>query len=82
MFGLWLRILKIRSSTLEKRIQLDKLIHEIKLHQIIGPQLCLLNEWAKLEAKNHGAVSRVIRKLSAILGRVPLNEDAKVYIAY
>ncbi|MBA0604328.1 hypothetical protein Godav_016997 [Gossypium davidsonii] len=78
LFGVWLRILKIRNSTLEKRIQLEKLIHEIKLHQIVGPQLCLLNEWAKLEAKNYEAVSRVIRKLSAVLVRVPLNQDAKV----
>ncbi|PPD87552.1 hypothetical protein GOBAR_DD15515 [Gossypium barbadense] len=78
LFGVWLRILKIRNSTLEKRIQLEKLIHEIKLHQIVGPQLCVLNEWAKLEAKNYEAVSRVIRKLSAVLVRVPLNQDAKV----
>ncbi|XP_012446992.1 QWRF motif-containing protein 7 [Gossypium raimondii] len=78
LFGVWLRILKIRNSTLEKRIQLEKLIHEIKLHQIVGPQLCVLNECAKLEAKNYEAVSRVIRKLSAVLVRVPLNQDAKV----
>ncbi|XVF49388.1 hypothetical protein PTKIN_Ptkin04bG0007600 [Pterospermum kingtungense] len=77
LFGVWLRILKIRNSTLEKRIVLQKLIHEIKLHQIVGPQLCLLNEWVKLEGKNCEAVSRVIRKLSAILVRVPLIHDAK-----
>lgn len=77
---MWLRILKIRNFTLEKRILLKKLIHEIKLHQIVGPQLGLLNEWVKLEGKNYEAISRVIRKLSAILVRVPLIQDAKVYI--
>ncbi|XWS47681.1 hypothetical protein CRYUN_Cryun13aG0004900 [Craigia yunnanensis] len=77
LFGVWLRILKTRNSSLEKRILLQKLIHEIKLHQIVGPQLCLLNEWVKLEGKNYEAVSRVIRKLSAILVRIPLIQDAK-----
>ncbi|XP_022716334.1 QWRF motif-containing protein 7-like [Durio zibethinus] len=77
LFGVWLRILKIRNSTVEKKILLQKLIHEIKLHQIVGPQFCLLNEWVKLEGKNYEAVSRVIRKLSAILVRVPLIHDAK-----
>ncbi|XVE56401.1 hypothetical protein DITRI_Ditri04bG0005900 [Diplodiscus trichospermus] len=77
LFGVWLRILKIRNSNLEKRILLQKLIHEIKLYQIVGPQVCLLNEWMKLEGKNYEAVSRVIRKLSAILVRVPLIQDAK-----
>ncbi|XVF11210.1 hypothetical protein REPUB_Repub08aG0006400 [Reevesia pubescens] len=77
LFGVWLRILKLRNSILEKRILLQKLIHEIKLHQIVGPQLCLLNEWVKLEGKNYEAISRVIRKLSGILVRVPLIQDAK-----
>ncbi|KAK6250431.1 hypothetical protein SCA6_004436 [Theobroma cacao] len=77
IFGVWLRILKIRNSTLEKRILLQKLMHEIKLHRILGTQLCLLNEWVKLEGKNYEAVSRVIRKLSAILVRVPLVQDAE-----
>ncbi|XWS60109.1 hypothetical protein CRYUN_Cryun07bG0006200 [Craigia yunnanensis] len=47
LFDVLLRIIKIRNSTLEKRILLQKLIHEIKLHQIVGPQLCVLNEWMK-----------------------------------
>ncbi|KAE8710656.1 hypothetical protein F3Y22_tig00110319pilonHSYRG00071 [Hibiscus syriacus] len=77
LFGVWVRILKIRNSTLEKRILLEKLNHEIKLREIVGPQLRLLNEWLKLEAKNFEAVSRVIRKLSAILVRVPLIQETK-----
>ncbi|GMI76626.1 QWRF domain containing 7 [Hibiscus trionum] len=77
LFGVWLRILKIRNSTLEKRILLHKLRHEIKLHEIVGPQLSLLTEWVKLESRNLEAVSRVIRKLSAVLVRVPLIQDAE-----
>ncbi|KAK8583727.1 hypothetical protein V6N13_109122 [Hibiscus sabdariffa] len=77
LFGVWLRILKKRNSTLEKRILLQKLRHEIKLHETVGPQLRLLNEWVKLEGRNLEAVSRVIRKLSAVLVRVPLVQEAK-----
>ncbi|KAK8586587.1 hypothetical protein V6N13_010175 [Hibiscus sabdariffa] len=78
LFGVWLRILKKRNHSLEKRILLEKLRHEIKLHEIVGPQLRLLHEWVKLEGKNLEAVSRVIRKLSAVLVRVPLVQEAKV----
>ncbi|OMO98171.1 hypothetical protein COLO4_14100 [Corchorus olitorius] len=77
VFSVWLRVLKIRNSNLEKRILRQKLMHEIKLHQILGPQLNLLDEWVKLERKNYEAISRVIRKLSAILVKVPLTQDAK-----
>ncbi|OMO94864.1 hypothetical protein CCACVL1_05731 [Corchorus capsularis] len=77
VFSVWLKVLKIRNSNLEKRILRQKLMHEIKLHQILGPQLNLLDEWVKLERKNYEAISRVIRKLSAILVKVPLTQDAK-----
>lgn len=63
---------------LEKRIQLRKLKHEIKLCQIMNPQMKLLNEWGKLEGKNLEAVGRLTRKLTALSFKLPLEDDVKV----
>ncbi|KAK9994986.1 hypothetical protein SO802_024689 [Lithocarpus litseifolius] len=77
IFSVWIRILKMRKTILEKRIEMQKCKLEIKLHQIINPQILLLNQWAKLEKKNQESVSRVVRKLSGISVRLPLVEGAK-----
>ncbi|XP_050253920.1 QWRF motif-containing protein 7 isoform X2 [Quercus robur] len=77
IFSVWIRILKLRKAILEKRIEMQKFKLEIKLHQIINPQILLLNQWAKLEKKNQESVSRVVRKLSGISVRLPLVEGAK-----
>ncbi|KAJ0043491.1 hypothetical protein Pint_17187 [Pistacia integerrima] len=76
LFSGWVRVLKMRNSILEKRIQVQKLKYEIKLCQILNPQIRLLNEWSQLDGKNCEAVSRVTRKLSALSVKVPF-EDAK-----
>lgn len=68
----------MRNSILEKRIRIQRMKYRIKLYQIIYSQDCLLKEWAKMESKNSEAVGRVIRKLSAISIRLPLDDDAKV----
>ncbi|XP_030936002.1 QWRF motif-containing protein 7 [Quercus lobata] len=77
IFSVWIRILKLRKAILEKRIEMQKFKLEIKLHQIINPQILLLNQWAKLEKNNQESVSRVVRKLSGISVRLPLVEGAK-----
>ncbi|XP_057475933.1 LOW QUALITY PROTEIN: QWRF motif-containing protein 7 [Actinidia eriantha] len=77
LFAVWLRITMLRNSILEKRMQAQRLQHEIKLHEIINPQISLLKEWAQLETKNSEAVGRVTRKLSAISIRLPLVQEAK-----
>lgn len=78
IFSVWIRILKMRKSILEKRIQMQKLKLEIKLHQIINPQIILLNQWAnKLEKRNQESVSRVARKLLGKSVRLPLVQGAK-----
>ena len=74
--------MKLRKAILEKRIEMQKFKLEIKLHQIINPQILLLNQWAKLEKKNQESVSRVVRKLSGISVRLPLVEGAKVLPFY
>lgn len=59
-------------------MQMQKLKHEIKVYQILNPQIFLLNEWGKLDRKNQESVSRLVRKLSGISNTLPLVHDAKV----
>ncbi|KAK9293302.1 hypothetical protein L1049_021294 [Liquidambar formosana] len=78
LFSVWMRIFKTRNSIVEKRIQMQRLKHEIKLFQIINPEICLLSEWAKLESRNYEAVGKLARKLSAMSVKLPLIRGAKV----
>ncbi|KAJ6308341.1 hypothetical protein OIU76_018009 [Salix suchowensis] len=77
LFHVWLRIVNTRNIMIEKRIQIRKLKHEIKLCQIMNPQMKLLNEWGKLEGKNLEAVGRLTRKLTALSFKLPLEDDVK-----
>ncbi|KAL5744268.1 hypothetical protein ACOSQ2_027384 [Xanthoceras sorbifolium] len=77
LFSGWLRVLKMRNVIIEKQIQVQKLKHDIKLCQIVNPQMRLLNEWSKLEGKNCEAVGRVTRKLSAVSLKLPFDDDVK-----
>lgn len=82
MFHVWVRILNIRNKLFEMRLENQKLKQEIKLCGIVNPQMKMLNQWAKLEAKNCEAVSRVTRKLSALSVKLPFDEDVKVSIFF
>ncbi|KDP22439.1 hypothetical protein JCGZ_26270 [Jatropha curcas] len=77
LFHVWLRIFNARNTILEKRIEIQRVKHEIKLFQIINPQMNMLNDWSKIERKNCEAVGRVTRKLSALTLKLPLVEEAK-----
>ncbi|KAM5557048.1 QWRF motif-containing protein 7 [Rosa sericea] len=81
MFSVWLRIFKMRNYILDKQLQLQKLKHQVKVYQIVYPQISLLNEWGKLERKNQESVSRMVRKLSGISNTIPLVNDAKGDVA-
>lgn len=63
---------------MEKRIQVQKLKHDIKLYQILNPQILLLNDWAKLEGRNQESVGKLVTKLSGISVKLPLIHGAKV----
>ena len=63
---------------MEKKIELQGLKHEIKLYQILNPQILLLNEWAKLERRNQESVGKLVTKLSGISVKLPLIYGAKV----
>nr|XP_016449262.1 PREDICTED: QWRF motif-containing protein 7-like [Nicotiana tabacum] len=70
----------MRNFTAEKRIQVQKLKHEIKINQIMNSQGRLLREWQRLEVKNSEAVGRVARKLSAVSLCLPLVDGAEAKV--
>ncbi|KAK3033268.1 hypothetical protein RJ639_033148 [Escallonia herrerae] len=77
LINAWARIFMLRNSIVEKKIQMQRLKQEIKLHHIISSQVCLLKEWARLESRNCEAVGRLLTKLSAMSIRLPLAHGAK-----
>ena len=70
----------MRNSIVEKRIQVQRLKCEIKLYEILNPQVLLLGEWAKLDRRNQESVAKLMAKLSGISVRLPLIHGAKVLI--
>ncbi|KAI3951437.1 hypothetical protein MKW92_029818 [Papaver armeniacum] len=78
LFSVWSRIYQMRKLMVEKRIQVEKLRHEVKLLQIINPELNLLNKWSKIEKKNSEALTTLSGNLSSLSIRVPLINGAKV----
>lgn len=82
LLSIWIRIFKMWKTIVEKKIQMQRLKLEIKLYQIINPQMFLLDEWSRLERRNQESVSRLARKLLGLSVRLPLVEGAKVYIFY
>jgi hypothetical protein len=78
IFCVWIRIFKMRKSIVEMQIQMERVKLEIKVYQIINPQIFLLNKWAKLERRNQESVCRMTRKLSSLSISLPLVHGAKV----
>ncbi|KAH0676479.1 hypothetical protein KY285_024280 [Solanum tuberosum] len=80
VFNVWLRISIMRNFTAEKKIEVQKMKHDIKINKIMNSQNCLLREWQRLELKNSEAVGRVARKLSAISLCLPLVDGAEAKV--
>ncbi|RDX94788.1 QWRF motif-containing protein 7, partial [Mucuna pruriens] len=77
VFSVWLGILMLRKITIQKRIELQKVKHLIKLYKILNGQLYLLAEWAQLERRNQESVARLSRKLSSLCTLIPLTHHVK-----
>ncbi|XP_019431044.1 PREDICTED: QWRF motif-containing protein 7 isoform X2 [Lupinus angustifolius] len=80
LFSVWIRIIMLRKMITQKRIEMQKVKHMIKLYLIMNPQLSLLNEWAKLERRNEESIARLTNKLSALSITLPLTHNLKVDI--
>ncbi|XP_027333036.1 QWRF motif-containing protein 7 isoform X2 [Abrus precatorius] len=77
LFSAWIRILKLRKMIIQKRNELQRVKHVMKLYQILNGELYLLTEWAQLERKNQEFVGRLTRKLSALSTTLPLTHGVK-----
>ncbi|KAI9101437.1 hypothetical protein K1719_023919 [Acacia pycnantha] len=66
LFNVCLRILMLRKRILEKKMGRQNVKHIMKMHQMVNPQLCLLDEWERMETKYEQHIKRLIRKLSAL----------------
>ncbi|XP_057950909.1 QWRF motif-containing protein 7 [Malania oleifera] len=78
----WIKIFRVRSGVVEKRIEMQRLEQEIKLHSIVNAEIRLLKEWAKLENRNSEAVGKLAAALSAIPNRLTLVHGAKAEEAH
>ncbi|XP_061372690.1 QWRF motif-containing protein 7 [Gastrolobium bilobum] len=76
-FSVWLTILMLRKIIIQRRIQMQKVKHMIKLYHIMNRQLSLLSEWAKLERRNQESIGKLTRKLSAVSATLPLSHGLK-----
>ncbi|CAJ1958623.1 unnamed protein product [Sphenostylis stenocarpa] len=65
LFCVWVRMVRLRKKRMEKRVELGKMKHVLKLYKIVNGQLHLLNEWSEVERRNQESVARLARKLSA-----------------
>lgn len=78
MFSVWLGTLMLRKIIIQKRIEVQKVKHMIKLQHILSGQLFYLNEWKKLEKKNKESVERLTKKLLTLSTTLPLSHGLKV----
>ncbi|CAO2839088.1 unnamed protein product [Amaranthus hypochondriacus] len=76
IFGLWLKLYKMRYAIAEKRMKVVRLKQKVKFLEIVCPQIELLNEWDKIQKKNCEALARLTRKLSAYSTKLPLLHGA------
>ena len=70
----------LRKIIIQKRIEVQKVKHTIKLQHILVGQLSLLIEWKKLERKNQESIDKLTKKLLALSTIVPLTHGLKVML--
>ncbi|WJX36467.1 hypothetical protein P8452_24341 [Trifolium repens] len=80
LFSVWIGILMLRKIIIQKRIEVQKIKHTIKLQHIIFGQLSLLIEWKKLERRNQESIDKLTKKLLALSTILPLTHGLKVDI--
>ncbi|XP_004499648.2 QWRF motif-containing protein 7 [Cicer arietinum] len=78
LFSVWVGFLMLRKIIIQKRIEVQKVKHTIKLQHILNGQLSLLIEWKKLEKRNQESIEKLTKKLLALSTLLPLTHDLKV----
>ncbi|CAN4122573.1 unnamed protein product [Withania somnifera] len=76
LYNAWLTTLKLRHSVKSKRVQLQLLRHNVKLHSILTGQGPCLDNWSLIDVEHCNSLSGIICALEASTIRLPVVEGA------
>ncbi|CAA3007145.1 Hypothetical predicted protein [Olea europaea subsp. europaea] len=77
LYNVWRATVDLFISVIDKRIDLQRLRHKLKLHAVFNNQLTCLDEWASIERDHTNVLSWAIQDLQASTLRVPVTGGAK-----
>ncbi|KAJ8541183.1 hypothetical protein K7X08_001999 [Anisodus acutangulus] len=80
LYNAWLTTLKLRHSVKSKRIQLQLLRQNVKLHSILKGQGPCLENWSMIDGENCNSLSGAICALEASTLRLPVVEGARAEV--
>ncbi|XP_055835349.1 QWRF motif-containing protein 2-like [Solanum dulcamara] len=80
LYNAWLTTLKLRHSVKSKRIQLQLLRQNVKLHSILKGQGPYLENWSMIDGEHCNSLSGTICALEASTIRLPVVEGARAEV--
>ncbi|KAL3340368.1 hypothetical protein AABB24_028817 [Solanum stoloniferum] len=80
LYNAWLTTLKLRHSVKSKRIQLQLLRKNVKLHSILKGQRPCLENWSMIDGDHCNSLSGTICALEASTIRLPVVEGARAEV--
>lgn len=80
LYNAWLTTLKLRHSVKSKRIQLQLLRKNVKLHSILKGQRPSLENWSMIDGDHCNSLSGTICALEASTIRLPVVEGARAEV--
>lgn len=80
LYNAWLTILKLRHSVKSKRIQLQLLRQNVKLHSILKGQGPCLENWGMIDGEHCNSLSGIICALEASTIRLPVVEGTRAEV--
>ncbi|KAF5471975.1 hypothetical protein F2P56_008731, partial [Juglans regia] len=72
----WDALTKLQHSVVEKKLQVEKEKVDMKLNDILSPQIKLLEAWEDMERPHISAVSRIVECLHIVVSKVPLTDGS------
>ncbi|PHT51046.1 hypothetical protein CQW23_10793 [Capsicum baccatum] len=82
LYNAWLTTLKLRHSVKSKRIQLQLLRQNVKLHSILKGQGPCLENWSMVDGEHCNSLSGTICAMEASTIRLPVVEGARAEVQY
>ncbi|CAN4092137.1 unnamed protein product [Withania somnifera] len=80
LYNAWLTTLKLRHSVKSKRVQLQLLRQNVKLHSILKGQGPCLENWSMIDGEHCNSLSGTICALEASTIRLPIVEGARAEV--